>query len=222
MSRYEKTSKILEHPPQVCVDCGALKTAKTMIMSDGDTNTGVVVITEAPEFLDDPIGELLEPGSTTGILFDEMLASAGLRRKQVFLTSVVKCKPAEAITDKQIAYCSGFLEEQFRKEHPQVIITLGAWAMKWVLRRVTGCPESAAYKEKISLLHGKILHGFTLCGPVLICPLYHPAAIIRDMDKKAGYRMAWMQVGASLKEMGLPKGIFDVKTEIGWCVEAAQ
>ncbi len=98
-----------------------------------------------------------------GKFLDELIDSAGLERKEVFITNVVKCRPPENRDPKkaEIKACNPYLKRQIELIDPDVICTLGNHAT-----------ETLIGKKGITKLHGK---EFEYQGKKLV-PLYHPAA----------------------------------------------
>jgi DNA polymerase len=107
-----------------------------------------------------------------GKLLNELLAHAGLERGQVYIANVVKCRPPgnrdpEAI---EIETCTPFLREQIRLIRPEVLVTLGNFATKYVLKTDVG----------ITRLHGTVQSA----GRFTVLPIFHPAAAIYDRTKR--------------------------------------
>jgi uracil-DNA glycosylase len=102
-----------------------------------------------------------------GKFLNELLGKAGLERKDVFITNVVKCRPPgnrDPLPD-EIAACAPYLDRQIAQIDPDVIVTLGRFSMsKWF-------PG-----ERISRIHGQPKKD----GRRLIVPMYHPAAALHQ------------------------------------------
>ena len=97
---------------------------------------------------------------------NELLGLAGLKRGDVFITNVVKCRPPgnrDPLPD-EIAACSGYLERQLALIDPLLVVTLGRFSMA---RWFSG--------EKISKIHGQARQ----FGRHMVMPMYHPAAALR-------------------------------------------
>ncbi|MDQ2683065.1 MAG: uracil-DNA glycosylase, partial [Chloroflexota bacterium] len=101
-----------------------------------------------------------------GKYLDELLAIAGLKRADVFITNVVKCRPPgnrDPLPD-EIAACSEYLDRQLAAIDPLMVVTLGRFSMaRWF-------PG-----DKISKIHGQ----HKQFGRVTVVPMYHPAAALR-------------------------------------------
>jgi DNA polymerase len=107
-----------------------------------------------------------------GQLLEELLASIPMRREDVFITNVVKCRPPEnrEPAPEEVAACAPFLESQIRLLNPRVIVTLGRHSLARFF------PDS-----RISNDHGRVL---VWRGRVVL-PLYHPAAALRSSSIRA-------------------------------------
>jgi DNA polymerase len=103
---------------------------------------------------------------------NELLSLAGLTRSEIYIANVLKCRPPENRDPQpvEIEACSPFLREQVRAIAPQIIVTLGNFATRFILRTDRG----------ISGLRGQI----HITGPFSVLPIYHPAAAIYDRLKQ--------------------------------------
>jgi DNA polymerase len=113
----------------------------------------------------------------------------GLKRSDVYICNVVKCRPpGNRLPEKdEIATCSPFLLRQLDAIKPKVIVSLGACAMQTLL----------GIKEGITRVHGQ---WFDWRGARLM-PIYHPAYLLRDPNKKPE---AWRDLQEVMKYLGLP------------------
>jgi DNA polymerase len=102
-----------------------------------------------------------------GKYLEELLASIGLKREQVFITNVVKCRPPGNRDPlfEELQACSHYLESQVQAINPKVIVTLGRFSMARFL------PNA-----KISQVHGQALR----VRGRLVVPMYHPAAALHQ------------------------------------------
>jgi uracil-DNA glycosylase family 4 len=143
---------------------------KQVVFGVGNPRARVMLIGEGPGKNEDLQGEPFV--GAAGQFLNELLEHAGLERNEVYIANIVKCRPPgnrdpEAI---EIDTCTPFLREQIRLIGPQVLVTLGNFATKWVLKTETG----------ITRLHGTIQER----GRFTVMPVYHPAAAIYDRSKR--------------------------------------
>ncbi|MEK9175303.1 MAG: uracil-DNA glycosylase [Patescibacteria group bacterium] len=136
-----------------------------LVFGEGDVNTKIMFIGEAPGFYED---QQMRPFvGQAGKLLDELLVSIKLPREFVYITNIVKRRPPQNRDplSEEIAAYKPYLKKQIQIIQPQVIATLGRFSMNYFL------PTA-----KISQDHGKLFHLKT----IYIYPLYHPAAALRS------------------------------------------
>ena len=106
------------------------------------------------------------------LLWGRLLGVAGLRREDVFIANVLKCRPPSNRDPRpeEIEACAPFLREQTRTIDPEVIVTLGKFSTQFILKTQMG----------ISRLHG---HAYK-AGKFLVFPIFHPAAALYDGAKR--------------------------------------
>ena len=148
-----------------CTLCRLAETRTQAVPGEGSPAAAVMFIGEGPGFNEDQQGRPFV--GRAGKLLDDLLGSVPMRREDVFITNVVKCRPPDnrdPLPD-EVNACSGYLKAQIELLNPRVIATLGRHSL---LRFV---PDA-----RISRDHGTIMRWE---GRV-IYPLYHPAAALRS------------------------------------------
>lgn len=148
------------------------------VMGEGASDARIMFIGEAPGKQEAESGRPFV--GNAGRVLDQMLASIGLKRDQVFITSVLKDRPPgnrDPHADEIHAYLP-FLMRQIRTIQPTVIVTLGRVAMEVLLAQLD-LPQQG---QKISALHGHPLQADTDYGAVVLVPLYHPAAAFYNRE----------------------------------------
>jgi len=150
----------------VCTACRLSETRNNVVFGVGDPDAGLMLVGEAPGKNEDLQGEPFV--GAAGKLLDELLAEIGLQRSEVYIANVLKCRPPgnRDPRDDEIDSCKGYLREQIRMIHPDVVVTLGNFATKLLLRTETG----------ISRMRGRRFSWWL--GATLI-PTFHPAAALR-------------------------------------------
>jgi len=153
-----------------CHRCRLGDTRTRIVFGVGDEHARVVLIGEAPGKNEDLKGEPFV--GAAGQLLNELLAEAGLARSDVYIANVVKCRPPGNRDPEpiEIETCTPFLREQIRLISPEILVTLGNFATKFVLQTDTG----------ITRLHGHAREA----GRFTVLPVYHPAAAIYDRSKR--------------------------------------
>jgi len=111
-----------------------------------------------------------------GKVLDELLASIGIDRKEIYVTNIVKDRPPfnRDPLPEEIEYYAPFLDRQIEIIKPEVIATLGRFSMAYIMKKFGFESEL----KSISIIHGKIFSIETSYGKIKIIPLYHPAVAI--------------------------------------------
>jgi len=148
-----------------CTKCPLQFSRKNAVPGAGPPSAEIVFIGEGPGFHENEQG--LPFVGAAGKFLDELLEGIGIRRDQVFITNVVKCRPPgnrDPMTE-ELSACNGYLERQVQAINPKVIVTLGRFSMQKYL------PNA-----KISQAHGQAIR---IKGR-LVVPFYHPAAALHQ------------------------------------------
>jgi DNA polymerase len=153
-----------------CHRCPLGDTRTRLVFGVGDPYARLMFIGEAPGKNEDLKGEPFV--GAAGKLLDELLASIGLVRSQVYIANVLKCRPPgnRDPLPSEIETCVPFLAEQVRLIAPSVIATLGNFATRAVLGTERG----------ITQLRGRLFH----VDGRRVVPIYHPAAALYDQTKR--------------------------------------
>jgi uracil-DNA glycosylase family 4 len=154
-----------------CKACALGSCRTRTVPGEGNPRPELVFVGEGPGADEDASGRPFV--GKAGQLLDAMIIAMGLRRDQVFIANVVKCRPPENRTPEpeEIAACMPFLQAQLAALAPKVICTLGATPLKALL----GNPKAG-----ITALHGsrQVWRG------VPLIPTYHPAYLLRNPAMK--------------------------------------
>lgn len=153
-----------------CHRCPLGDSRTKLVFGTGDPHARVMFIGEGPGKNEDLQGEPFV--GAAGHFLNELLEHAGLKRSEVYIANVVKCRPPGNRDPEPIEKetCLPFLREQVRLICPEILVTLGNHATKTVLCTDTG----------ITHLRGKVQQA----GRFKVLPVYHPAAAIYDHTKR--------------------------------------
>lgn len=153
-----------------CHRCPLGDTRTTLVFGVGREDADVVFIGEAPGRNEDLKGEPFV--GAAGALLDELLASIGLNRSDVYIANILKCRPPgnRDPLPVEVETCTPFLREQVRLIDPAVLVTLGNHATRFVLKTTTG----------ITRLRGSVHRA----GRFAVLPIFHPAAALYDQAKR--------------------------------------
>ncbi len=151
------------------------------VIGEGSLSSKIFFIGEAPGKTE---AETSKPFcGRSGKFLDEMLASVGLKREKVYITSVVKDRPQDNRdpTQKEIEIYGPYLDRQLEIIKPKIIVLLGRISMKYIFENA-GIGNQL---EPISKAHGKIYEGKLSYGKVKLIPMYHPAAALYNPKMKS-------------------------------------
>jgi DNA polymerase len=149
----------------VCMKCALQHSRKNAVPGEGPANAEIMFIGEGPGFYENEQGRPFV--GQAGKFLDELLTGIGMKREQVFIGNVVKCRPPgnrDPLPD-ELAACGNYLERQIQAINPRVIVTLGRFSMARFL------PNA-----KISEVHGQ---SYQVKGRTIV-PMYHPAAALHQ------------------------------------------
>ena len=152
----------------VCPKCKVLVENRTRVVpGEGTENADLMFIGEAPGFNEDKQGRPFV--GPAGAFLDELLASINLKREQVYITNVIKCRPINNRDPlpSEILNCRPWLDEQIAVIRPRMVVTLGRYAM-----------ASFLPGKSISKVHGTAQKQ----GNVIYYAMYHPAAALHQQS----------------------------------------
>ena len=150
------------------------------VLGQGRHDADIVFIGEAPGANEAKTG--VPFCGASGRVLDELLDSIGLNRKDVYVTNIVKDRPPDNRdpVKAEIELYSPFLVRQINIIQPKVIATLGRFSMEFILK-LFDMPEK---KQKISKLHGQVLHAQADFGEISMVPLFHPAVALYQASQR--------------------------------------
>jgi DNA polymerase len=148
-----------------CTRCRLSEGRTTVVFGDGAADADLVFVGEGPGHHEDLQG--LPFVGRSGKLLEELLGEIGLERGDVYIGNVVKCRPPGNRDPRpdEIDACKGYLRSQLELIQPRVVVTLGNFASKLLLRTESG----------ITRLRGR---AYEWWGRHLV-PTFHPAAALR-------------------------------------------
>lgn len=158
---------------KTCTKCHLSKTRTKAVPGEGNNQTDVMFIGEAPGYYEDVQGRPFV--GQAGKLLDNLLKDIGLNREKVYITNIVKCRPPgnRDPQPEEINTCIPYLYEQIKIIKPKAICTLGRFSFAEIMQR----------KVFISSEHGRPFK----TGPqskigegINVFPLYHPAAALHQ------------------------------------------
>lgn len=159
---------------------------RSIVFGDGDANARLMFVGEGPGADEDTSGVPFV--GKAGQLLNNMIQAMGLKREQVYIANIVKCRPpANRVPEPVEANtCDQFLLRQIDVVQPEVVVALGSTAATYLL----------GVKQSLSGLRGR----WHSCRGAKLVVTYHPAFLLRDPRQKSE---AWKDLQMVMKEMGL-------------------
>lgn len=148
-----------------CRDCELAKYRTRVVPGEGPENSKLLFIGEAPGWHEDQQGRPFV--GPAGKFLEELLALIGLKREQVYIANVIKCRPPNNRDPLpgEINACSKWLDRQIEIVRPLMIVTLGRYSMAKFFPN-----------QSISQIHGKAKKQ----GGIIYYAMYHPAAALHQ------------------------------------------
>lgn len=170
-----------------CARCGLGGTRTNIVIERGHRNAPIVLIGEGPGEREDEQGKPFV--GPAGKLLDLLLDALVFREEDYYICNIVKCRPPgnRIPTDDEAEQCLPFLRNQVALIKPKIIVCLGSTAAKHIVDK----------EARISSIRGQWIErkGFW------IMPTFHPAALLRDISKKALMFEDMKKVKLKLDEM---------------------
>ena len=169
----------------VCPKCELSNTRTHAVPGEGSPNADIVFVGEGPGFYEDQQARPFV--GPAGKFLDELLASIGLKRQDVFICNVLKCRPPgnRDPLPGEISACKPWLDQQLEVIKPKVIVTLGRFSMT---RYFPG--------QSISKIHGQPKK----LDDVTVVPMYHPAAALHQASLRRTIEQDFKKLPAILAE----------------------
>ena len=165
MTTEEKPQKLEAISAEVaaCVKCPLHQGRTRTVPGEGNPNSPLLFIGEAPGFHEDQQGRPFV--GAAGQFLESLLRSIGVSRRQVFIANVVKCRPPDNRDPEagEVSACDTYLDRQIAAIDPLVIVTLGRYSLN---KFIPG--------QRISRIHGQPRQ----IGGRTVMPMYHPAAAL--------------------------------------------
>ena len=185
-----------------CKLCRLAKGRTTLVFGSGSPNADIMFIGEAPGADEDIQG--LPFVGRAGQLLTNMINAMGLKRDDVYIANIIKCRPPGNRTPErdECETCSPFLMRQIAILRPKVIVALGAVAAKTLL--AINAPMSdlrGRWYDFIPQLSKSAPEAAAPLEPIKLAVTYHPAFLLRDPRQK---KEAWKDLQRVMEYLGLP------------------
>ena len=177
----------LEQACGQCRNCALAETRLHVVFGDGARDAEILLVGEGPGQREDEQG--IPFVGPAGLLLDDMLEIIGLDRTKVYVANIVKCRPPrnrDPLNVEQDA-CIGWLRRQTALLRPKLIVCLGRIAAKAIIKE----------DFKITAEHGKWFQR----GGVQMTAIYHPSALLRDVEKRPETFVDLKAIQAKVREI---------------------
>lgn len=167
-----------------CRRCPLCQGRKNIVFGVGNPEARIVFVGEAPGRDEDIKGEPFV--GEAGRLLDRILFAMGLRREDVYICNVEKCRPPQNRDPRpeEIEACEPFLKRQLEAIRPEIIVSLGRFSAQTLLREETAI--------------GRLRGGWRQYEGIPLMPTFHPAYLLRN---PAGKREVWEDMKAVMKRL---------------------
>ena len=178
-----------------CCKCGLGSSRTNAVPGEGNPNARIMFVGEAPGADEDAQGRPFV--GRAGKLLDKVIAACELKRSDVFIGNILKCRPPENRDPRaeEIISCFPYLQRQIETINPEIIVALGAPAAKTLLNT----------NKSIGELRGQFHEYYAGLGraPIKLMPTYHTAYLLRNYSPENRKRV-WEDMKKVLTELGLP------------------
>jgi DNA polymerase len=178
-----------------CRKCDLGSSRTNAVPGEGSPNAQIVFVGEGPGADEDAQGRPFV--GRAGKLLDKIIVACGLKRSDVFICNILKCRPPGNRDPKpeEIISCLPYLQRQLELINPEIIVALGAHAARTLLDT----------NKPIGQLRGQFHEYYAGIGrpPIKLMATYHPAYLLRNYSRDNRQRV-WEDMKKVLEELGLP------------------
>ena len=177
-----------------CTRCNLRETCTQVVMGEGSLDHKIMFIGEGPGGTEDKKGRPFV--GRAGRLLDKILKSVKIKREDVYITNIVKCRPPDNRnpSDKEMEACSPILKTEVKYIKPKVIVPLGSVSLKYLLG-----PDKRITKDR-----GKWFNK----GEIYFLPTFHPAYLLRNSNMKKKVYKDFIKIKKSIDRIN---NLYDIK-----------
>jgi DNA polymerase len=169
-----------------CQRCALAKGRNLTVPGEGPEDAEIMFIGEAPGYHENRLGRPFV--GAAGRFLEQLLASISMRREDVYICNVIKCRPPNNRDPlrNEIETCRAYLDKQIELIKPRLIVTLGRYSMARYLS-----------KASISKVHGAPVR----FGELTVLPMFHPAAALHQPKYKAHIEQDFLKIPHILAQL---------------------
>ena len=201
MERPRKEEKLEEIARQIrlCRSCGLCDGRFNAVPGEGDPDSPVVFVGEAPGREEDKHGRPFV--GSAGKLLDRLLGEAGLKREAVYIANILKCRPPGNRRPKsdEMRACAQHLDGQLEVISPVIVAPMGNSAVGHLMKKY------GLKRESIGRVHGEVFLVEASWGCIYIFPLYHPAAVLYNRRLQQELKKDLESLKGILDSCGVPR-----------------
>ncbi len=173
-----------------CKKCRLCETRTQTVFGEGDADAKIFFIGEGPGETEDQTGRPFV--GRAGQLLDKMIAAMGLRREQVYIANIVKCRPPgnRVPAPDEVGVCTPYLERQLEIIRPRVIVTLGR-------------PATAYMLNNPKLTMGASRGRWHFWRDIKLMPTFHPSYVLRTYTPETR-KAVWSDLKQVMDELQMP------------------
>ena len=178
-NRDEELGKIKEEVLK-CQKCSLYKNRNYPVIGEGSHQAKIMFIGESPGAQENRTGRPF--CGAAGKVLDELLDSVRIKRKDVYISNLLKCRPPSNRDPEkeEIEACSFYIERQIKIIQPKIICPLGRYSMQFLMEKF-GLKNEI---QPIGKIHGKVFKIKTVRSELFLIPLYHPATVTYNANMK--------------------------------------
>jgi DNA polymerase len=203
LPREEKTrllAELEEQQVRICPKCRLAETRTQTVFGEGDVDAPIFFIGEGPGETEDKTGRPFV--GRAGQLLDQMIVAMGLKRGQVYIANIVKCRPPgnRAPAPDEVETCTPYLVRQIEIIRPKVIVTLGLPAAKYMLS--SNWAPNRDPSRLGTLTMGRLRGQWHEWRGIKLMPTFHPAFLLRSYTVE-NRQAVWSDLQKVMDEIGL-------------------
>jgi DNA polymerase len=192
LSAEEKRARLLaldNNEVRGCTKCRLCETRTQTVFGEGDPDAKIFFIGEGPGENEDLTGRPFV--GRAGEMLNKWIAAMGLKREQVMIANIVKCRPPgnRVPAPDEVATCTPYLQRQLEIVRPKVIVTLGLPAAKYMLQS--------------NSTMGRLRGQWHAWRGIKLMPTFHPAYVLRSYTNQVRAAV-WDDLKKVMAEVGLP------------------
>ncbi|MSR18396.1 MAG: uracil-DNA glycosylase [Phycisphaerales bacterium] len=195
--KAEKLSMLHARHDAECLHCTGVTTHTQTVFGEGNPDAKLMFVGEAPGENEDKVGRPFV--GRAGQKLDEMIAAMGLRREDVYIANVLKSRPPDNRTPlgEEVMGCGPWLSAQIEIIQPQVLVSLGGPATKYLLGLEQGITKLRGIWAQWQATGSE-----TQMKPIRVMPTFHPAYLLRNYTVQTRQEV-WSDLQQVMEALGL-------------------